>query len=489
MGNSITTIGSYAFSDCKALEDVIIPQSVTTIGTQVFRGTAKYNAAWLPVMSTGKVIYMSGWAVDYIPRTNASLLNPESLVTLEPGTRGIANYTFYNQVVLVFNLADSIEYIGRGAFDKCMSNSINLPKNLKYIGDYAFYTCKFTNFGKSSNYALTIPEGTQYIGRSAFYGCTNIVSLSIPGSVQYIGPYAFYGCSNMGGTFEIKYQSGEVDLNGQPISVTEKVVGYINLGNGIEYIGDRAFQGCINLVDVTVPDSVTYLGTRVFYKCEGLKNVSIGSGITDIVDYTFYGCTSLERVVVSDKLENIGNYAFRGCTALREFDLKSVKTIGRYAFYGCTSMTAINLPDTLTSVGDYAFRDCNAVQSILIPNSVTNIGKHVFYGLNNATLYCESETIMPYWNEMFNSSYRPVFWGCTLSEDNKYVVSFTAGDKAIDNAFATNGISNPVKDGYTFDGWATEQGSETVAYTSENVSEAKSGTVLYAVWTPQQNEN
>jgi uncharacterized repeat protein (TIGR02543 family) len=109
--------------------------------------------------------------------------------------------------------------------------------------------------------------------------------------------------------------------------------------------------------------------------------------------------------------------------------------------------------------------------------------------LNNTTLYCESEQIMPYWDSRANSSYRPVFWGCTLSEDNSYVISFVMNKETLVNAKAVNGISNPTRNGYTFVGWATEQGSTTVAYTSENVSEAANGTVLYAVWTEQINDN
>jgi hypothetical protein len=35
---SLTTIGAYAFKDCKSLKSVTIPMRVTTIGTGAFRG-------------------------------------------------------------------------------------------------------------------------------------------------------------------------------------------------------------------------------------------------------------------------------------------------------------------------------------------------------------------------------------------------------------------------------------------------------------------
>lgn len=482
VGTAITSIGNYAFYNCETFKDIEIPDSVTYIGTRAFALTAFYDSVDL---LKGGVIYVGNWAVDFRP----ALLEVESgtkLVSLKTGTKGISAYAFNKKNVLMFQLPDTVEYICEGAFNKCAGTYvINLPKGVKYIGDYAFYGCEKAIFGGTDTFDITIPEGTEYIGRSAFYGCTNNLSLTIPGTVKYIGPYAFYGCVNLGRTLELEVESGETDANGNPILKIEKIVGYINIGNGVEYIGDRAFQGCTSLVSVAIPDSVTYLGTRAFYKCAGIKELTLGSGITFIPDYTFYKCEALEKVVVSDKLEAIGNYAFRGCVALKDFDLKSIKSIGRYSFYGCAGFTSIVLPDSLESVGDYAFRGCNALTSVIISNSVTNIGKHVFYGLNNMTLWCESETVMPYWDSRFNSSNRPVFWGCTLSEDGKYVVSFTKTETSLSNWKATNGISNPVKDGYTFDGWATEQGSKTVAYTSETVSEAAGGTVLYAIWTQQ----
>ena len=142
----------------------------------------------------------------------------------------------------------------------------------------------------------------------------------------------------------------------------------------------------------------------------------------------------------------------------------------------------IVLPNTLTTIGDYAFRGCVAVNTVIIPDNVVTIGRHAFYQLNEATFYVEASAIQSGWNEKFNSSYRPLFWGCTLSEDNSYVVSIKVSEGTLINPNAKGGISNPERDGYTFSGWATAPGG-AVAYTSETVATAPSGKVLYAVWT------
>ena len=480
-GNSLTTIGNYAFYGCKQItrdtvKNITLPNTLSYIGAYAFRDTTLYTAS-----APGAVIYVGNWAVDFTEATN-----PASVV-LKDGTRGISAYAFANQKLSLVSMPNDVEFICRGAFYKCTISLVSLSESIKFIDDYAFYDCGGVNFN-SKEFALNIPDGTVYIGRSAFYKCTSILSLNIPGSVEYIGQYAFYGCDAIGATANIQIQqpTGEKDKNGDDIYETVEVptTGKITLGEGILYIDERAFQGCTSIVDLVIPDSVIYIGARAFYKCEALENVTLGKGITHISSYTFYKCISLKSVSTSENLVSVGDYAFRGCTALEVFDFNQVETIGRYAFYSCSSLKAINIPATLTSIGDYAFRGCTSVSSIVIPDTVVTIGKHAFYNLNETTIYVAPEKIQPYWNNRFNSSYRPVFWGCTLSDDGMHVVSITVSKDLLDNPDAKNGISDPVKSGCTFLGWSTSADDNTVEYTSANVATAPEGTVLYAVWEP-----
>ena len=87
-------------------------------------------------------------------------------------------------------LPESIDTIPTEAFgdsyssDACTNlRSINIPRNCKYIGNYAF--------ANTAIYNVTIPEGCDYIGEYAFY-YTKLKSIEVPNSVQTIGSYAFY---------------------------------------------------------------------------------------------------------------------------------------------------------------------------------------------------------------------------------------------------------------------------------------------------------
>jgi uncharacterized repeat protein (TIGR02543 family) len=299
-------------------------------------------------------------------------------------------------------------------------------------------------------------------------------------ATKTIDDYAFFKCTALAElTFETERTLVQKDeITGVETTVTEK--------GGTETIGERVFYGCIALQNVTLPHTLKELGTRNFYKCTGLKSVTFtGDSIQSIEPYTFYGCTALTSVVLPEGLETIGDYAFRNCAELKSISFgEGLQSIGRYAFYGCTAIDTLQFPNSLTTISDYAFRNCNGLKSVILPASITTIGKHAFNGANNVTFYTEYAARPALWIGQWNTSYRPVVWGCTLSEDKTYVVSFTKSAASITDDRAVNGMNAPTRAGFTFDGWATAEGG-SVAYSMEDIMSAPNGTTLYAVWSPK----
>ena len=58
----------------------------------------------------------------------------------------------------------------------------------------------------------------------------------------------------------------------------------------------------------------------------------------------------------------------------------SVTNIGVSAFDSCKSLKNITIPDGVTNIGTYAFNGCTSLKNITIPNSVKNIGAYAFNG-------------------------------------------------------------------------------------------------------------
>ena len=61
----------------------------------------------------------------------------------------------------------------------------------------------------------------------------------------------------------------------------------------------------------------------------------------------------------------------------------SLIEIGDHAFNGCSSLQTINIPNSVISIGDWAFYGCSSIKTINIPNSVESIGYGAFYGCSN----------------------------------------------------------------------------------------------------------
>jgi len=86
----------------------------------------------------------------------------------------------------------------------------------------------------------------------------------------------------------------------------------------------------------------------------------------------------------------INNYAFNNCYSLQSITIpNSITNIGDRAFNGCYSLQSITIPSGVTSIGTYAFNNCYSLQSITIPSGVTSIEGSTFrscYSLQSITI-------------------------------------------------------------------------------------------------------
>ena len=158
---------------------------------------------------------------------------------------------------------------------------------------------------------------------------------------------------------------------------------------------------------------------------------------------------------------------------------KGVTEIGDYAFSGILAEKIV-IPSNVTKIGSYAFRNTTAM-SFVLSNGITEAGDHLFFGNENATIYIEGAVAGDGWSEKWNSLFRPVVYGCTLSEDKSYVVSVTVTDKTFANTLAEGGIKAPLRDGYEFVGWSYSENGEA-EISAEKLSEVRPGRTVYAIW-------
>ena len=200
--------------------------------------------------------------------------------------------------------------------------------------------------------------------------------------------YLYYNSSNNQYVY-----TGDVII---PQSVNYKGKNYI-----VTTIGWYAFNHCVDLISITIPNSVGYIGRGAFDGCYGLQKVIVsdiaswcaivfdGYGGGNACNPLSYAChlyningTEVTDLVIPNGVTSIGNHAFKGCAYLTTLTIpNSVMSIGDNAFEGC-GLTSITIPQSVTTIGDNAFEGCNRLTSVKVPvNDYSAFCNNSFAGL------------------------------------------------------------------------------------------------------------
>ncbi|MBO5295050.1 MAG: leucine-rich repeat protein [Clostridia bacterium] len=135
----------------------------------------------------------------------------------------------------------------------------------------------------------------------------------------------------------------------------------IELPDTIKSIENSVFDGCL-FKSITIPDSVEKIGEGAFSCCLELESVTFGAGLKTIGGSAF-DSTALKRVVIPANVETVGDTAFIGCAQLEEVVIQDgVTSIGREAFAMCDKLKTVILPNTLADMGNNVFKDSPAIE-------------------------------------------------------------------------------------------------------------------------------
>ena len=459
---SVVGIGYRAFYHCTGLTSLTIPNSVTIIGMDAFSGCSNLVSvnitdleAWCRIqfvdcldsssnpLNYAHHLFLNGEEIKDLVIPNSVTSIGESAFE---GCTGLTSVTISNNVTSIggeaflecsgltsVTISNSVTSIGEGAFARCTGlTSITIPSSVTSIGEGAFFYCigltsvKITDLeawcriqfnGRVSNplsiahhlflngkemKKLVIPNSVTSLGDRAFEGCSALTSVTIPNSVKSVGVNTFMNCSRL-------------------TSIT--------VPNSVTSIGEGAFLGCTGLTSIIIPNSMTSIAGDTFNGCSRLTSVDIPGSVTSIGNYAFRLCSGLTSISIPNSVTSIGSGAFSGCTGLTSITVpNSVTSIGLGAFYNCAGLTSVNIidleawlkisfdsssnpleyahhlflngeeiknlviPNGVTSIGDWAFGGCTGLTSTTIPNSVTSIGNSSFWDCSNLVdVYCFAE--------------------------------------------------------------------------------------------------
>ena len=339
--NGITSIGSDAFEDCISVTSITIPDSVTSIKCKFYDCT---NLANIYVDENNKN-YCSVDGVLYNK-------NKSELVKYPQGKKG------------EYIIPDSVTSIGNCAFEDCANlTSITIPDSVTSIGNWAFCDCENLT-------SVNIPDGVTSIGKWTFH-YTNLISVTIPDGVTSIGDHAFCDCANL-----------------KSITIPDSVTS----------IGALAFRRCTSLASITIPNSVTSIGRSAFEDCTSLADVTMGDGVTSI-DSDAFGNTAYYNndnncvdgvLYIGDHLVKAKGDIVKGDYKIRQ----GTKYISALAFNDCSDLTSITVPDSVVSIdGCSAFGDCAELTAITVDENNKNYCSvdDVLYNKDKSRLLCYPE--------------------------------------------------------------------------------------------------
>ena len=259
---------------------------------------------------------------------------------------------------------DSVTSIGDEAFYKCPSlTSVTIGKNVTSIGEDAFMYC-------SSLTSIIITDSVTSIGEDAFYDCSSLTNVYYTGTIEDWCKisFSFSGRSNPMCYAEHFYMLNE---SNEWYDVTEIVI-----PNTITEIGDYQFCGFDNVTSITIPDSVTSIGVGAFSGCSSLTNVYNKGTLEDWCNISFSNSYSNPMCYAEHfYMLNESNEWYE----VTEIVIPNTITeIGRCQFYGFENVTSITIPNSVTSIGYSAFEYCSSLTSVTIGDSVNSIGGRAF---------------------------------------------------------------------------------------------------------------
>lgn len=338
--NSSSSSTGYVFYGCKALSEVLLPQTLRVIGDSSFYGCSSLKAISIPSALEeikNKAFYNSGLvSIDLsgCPQLGSigeacfdDCYNLESADLSGTVLKELPADAFYSRIETL-RLPDTIESIPDGAFSGFYNlESINIPSSLKKIGADMFRNCD-----KLQAIDLSGCHELERIEENAFYSCGKLASVIFPESEKLVYVSGFYYCTALS-MIDMSMLTGDVE------------------------IGINAFRNCTALTEIRLPENTANIGNASFRDCSRLAVAALPDSVTAIGDEAFYSCRQLQDMAMPSELASIGSYAFYYCQALTEMDLSGcgyLLDIGAYAFYYCSRMEDILIPSSVTSVGEYA---------------------------------------------------------------------------------------------------------------------------------------
>lgn len=301
-------------------------------------------------------------------------------------------------------LPESLKKIGGFAFQSCDNiKEITIPASVREIGQDAFtlsgiekmvikdlaawcgvkkaggfissITKVFLNDQEIKD--LVIPDGVAIIEPNTFNKFKSIETVYIPADVDSIGDNAFMGCTNINKvtTHDVTSWCG-IHFGNTLITQNES---YIFLSNPV-CISRNLYIGNEQLTELNIPEGVEEIGYSAFERCLGITKVTLPSTLKKVGADAFYNCTDIQIVDVTSLQDYCSiDFGNPGANPFQDYMMDRAWTWMLINGDYLRDRYVLQIPDGLTEVKANSFAKVDNVSTVIIPASVTRIGRQAFY--------------------------------------------------------------------------------------------------------------
>ena len=406
---TLTEIGDYSFENCYSLLNIQIPDSVAIIGKSAFDSCYSLLEIHIPDSLTSidssvfqccyelKNISISS-AHNYFSVLNNSVLlnkNQDELIycvtsfNMEfecPSTvKTIKTKAFANCLIKGIVLGQSVEVIEAHAFDNCTKLTDASLSHVKEIQEYTFYN-------DIALETVSFPDDLTLISSYVFAGCKALKQVSLPSSLTTLSDHLFDGCENL----ETVNFSDSLTSFGKYCFYNCNNLKTLNIPKNCKEIGEGFIACCPSLLLSIDPEnknfvlenngSVLYNSDRTVlfsyslkFELNSLESFDVPSTVTEIKASAFEMNIYLLNINLPEQTKIIGDNCFMNCWQIEKIDLSHCETIGSYAFSDCEAISEISLA-SIKAIGANAFEDCTSLEKIELPSSIEILSDGLFKG-------------------------------------------------------------------------------------------------------------
>ena len=462
--DSVISIGHSAFGGCSKLTSVYITD--LEVWCNISFGNTESNPLYYDPLYYAKTLYLNDELVT-------NLVIPDSVTSIgDYAFRGCSSLTS-------ITIPDSVISIGDYAFHTCSSlTSVTIGDSVTSIGSAAFgYCSKLTsvyitdleawfNISFSSSYSnplyyakklyindelvtnLVIPDGITSIGNYAFENCSSLTSVTIPDSVISIGNSAFCDCSSL---TSIVFESADTTIYDSSYTITSNatIYGYegstaqsyaeeynrtfVKFCDGNHIFGDWKFidvnvhtRHCVDITCYGEEFEEHKYNDIYCSVCGCVKNTAVVDSGCSGDDLMWILCDDGTLVILGNgAMEDYSSYSSVPWYSYRS-SIKSividdgVESIGKHAFYKC-ALTSVTIPDSVTSIGNSAFEGCSSLTSIVFESADTTIYDSSYTLPSNTTIYGHTNSTAQSYAQKYNRTFVNLCDGNHIFGDWKYL--------------------------------------------------------------------